>query len=381
MGILNPILVLSRRQLVRPDELETVIVHEVTHLRRGDLIVRCLQWIAGTLLFFWPVVAWVNRRIDTAREYACDQWALRHGKLTAGEYARCLLDAVQPLRATRLAYHPACMAGRHSNIERRIDVILESNVSPRRARFWSLTGAAFICAWGAFVLAGAASAEDLKKSWSPTSEDVKQRNADMLKFVSQYDFVDTDNDGEVTVPEKHVYLAALAVVNGDTVLKQYPKYDKNQDGELGVSEAYALARGALVDGSGMKKLSMKAKQAYEEGDEKTAEELKKKVYTVEMTYWHLVMDDQQWLLDNLSKTPDAKVFDKVNQKINLIRKKEQSESDKKVIKTKSGEKEDEVKDKAKVVEHLRKKIAQLEADGQYEKAKELKQKLKKIEQD
>ncbi len=70
------------------------MVHEVTHLRRGDPWLRCLQWIAGTVLFFWPVVAWVNRHIDLAREHACDRWALRHGKLCASEYARCLLEAV-----------------------------------------------------------------------------------------------------------------------------------------------------------------------------------------------------------------------------------------------------------------------------------------------
>ena len=376
MGLINPILVLSRRQLVRPNELETVIVHEVTHLRRGDLIVRCLQGIAGTLLFFWPVVAWVNRRIDTAREYACDQWALRHGKLTAGEYARCLLDAVQPLRATRLAYRPACMAGRHSNIERRIDVILESTVSPRRARFWSLTGAAFLFAWGVFVLSGAAQAEDLKKSWSPTPEDVKQRNAEMIQFVSQNEYVDADGDGEVTVPEKHVYLVALAVVNGDAVLKQFPDVDRNQDGKLGVGEAYDLARGGRIDGSEIKKLLKKAKQADEEGDPQAVEELKKKAQVAEMTYWHLVMDDQQWLLDNLTSAPDAEVFQKVNLKVDSIRKEEQVKSEKK-IKLKSGE----TQNKATIAEELRKKIAELEANGQHEKAAELKQKLEQLEKE
>ncbi len=48
VGLTRPLLVLSRRQTVRPDELETVVVHEVTHLRRGDPWLRCLQWIAGT---------------------------------------------------------------------------------------------------------------------------------------------------------------------------------------------------------------------------------------------------------------------------------------------------------------------------------------------
>lgn len=103
IGLFKPLLVLSRRHLASPDELETVVVHEVAHLRRGDMFVRFLQWTAGSVLFFWPVVAWVNRRIDMAREHACDQWALRRGKLSAGEYARCLLEAVRPMPVRRFA--------------------------------------------------------------------------------------------------------------------------------------------------------------------------------------------------------------------------------------------------------------------------------------
>lgn len=48
-GLVNPLLVLSSRQLVSQDELETAIVHEVAHLRRGDMPMRMLQWTAGTL--------------------------------------------------------------------------------------------------------------------------------------------------------------------------------------------------------------------------------------------------------------------------------------------------------------------------------------------
>src|SRR5205814_9980080 len=93
-GAMNPTLVLARRHLVRPDELEAVILHEIAHLRRGDMLVRYVQWLAGTLLYFWPIVAWVNRRIDLVREHACDEWALVHGRLEAAEYARCLLGAL-----------------------------------------------------------------------------------------------------------------------------------------------------------------------------------------------------------------------------------------------------------------------------------------------
>lgn len=36
-----------------------------------------------------------------ALEHACDEWALRHGQLTAGQYARCLLEAVSVRSGSR----------------------------------------------------------------------------------------------------------------------------------------------------------------------------------------------------------------------------------------------------------------------------------------
>lgn len=154
-GVLAPTLVLSRRQLADAGELEAVILHEMAHIRRGDLLVRYVQWLVGTVLFFWPVVAWVNRRIDLAREYACDEWALRHGRLTAGDYARCLLRAVQPLAAQRTGYCPAAMAADPSHVERRIEMILDS--TPRPIGRWIKIGAvALLAGWGVFALTGAA---------------------------------------------------------------------------------------------------------------------------------------------------------------------------------------------------------------------------------
>lgn len=160
LGGLRPLLVLSPKQ-TQPAELEAVVLHEIAHLRRRDLIVRYVQWFAGTMLFFWPVVAWVNRRIDLAREHACDDWALRHSCLSAGDYARCLLRALHRPEPIRLAYRPASMARNLKSVERRIDMIMDS---PRQRSFRSLTLPAILAlgAWSAFALSGA-QAEDTKQ--------------------------------------------------------------------------------------------------------------------------------------------------------------------------------------------------------------------------
>lgn len=160
VGFFRPTLVLSAQQLADGSELEAVVLHEVAHLRRGDLAVRWLQWVAGTLLFFWPVVAWVNRRIDLARECACDGWALRHGRLSAGAYARCLLRAVHRADAGWCAYRPAAMAANAETVERRIEMVFDyTGRGMNRGRLGPVAVAA-LAAWACFALAGAATASD-----------------------------------------------------------------------------------------------------------------------------------------------------------------------------------------------------------------------------
>lgn len=165
LGLFRPVLVLSTRQLHDASELEAVVLHEVAHLRRGDLWVRWLQWLAGTLLFFWPVVAWVNRRLDLIRELACDEWALRHGRLSNGQYARCLLNAVSPVPVRRGAWRPVAMASNVATVERRIEMIMQQ--CPRRGG-WVSTAAACtaLAVWSFFVLGGA-------KADSSKAEEVK----------------------------------------------------------------------------------------------------------------------------------------------------------------------------------------------------------------
>lgn len=155
LGLFRPVLVLSARQLNDALELEAVVLHEVAHLRRGDLYVRALQCLAGTLLFFWPVVAWVNRRLDLIREQACDEWALRHGRLSRGAYARCLLRALSPVPVRRFGWRPATMASSLNSVERRIEMIMQRPGQAAVGRAAKAGTAAAVGAWAAFVLGGA----------------------------------------------------------------------------------------------------------------------------------------------------------------------------------------------------------------------------------
>lgn len=59
------------------DQLELVLLHELTHARRADPIVQIIQRIVEAFLFFHPAIWWSSRWLHLERESCCDSTAVR----------------------------------------------------------------------------------------------------------------------------------------------------------------------------------------------------------------------------------------------------------------------------------------------------------------
>jgi hypothetical protein len=295
MGFVRPLLVLSRDLPVRPDELETVVVHEIAHLRRGDTLVRYLQWLAGTLLFFWPVVAWVNRRLDVVREYACDEWALRQGKLTAHQYARCLLRAAQGGRRSPLAYRPCSMATYPKTIERRIDMILQLPRCPSKPRAWGLASLVFLLAWSGFALTGTAGPEPVPTGpdWPITAPGVRARAAEAYAMTREHAAADVNRDGVLAYLEKDTYLVALAMDNATAFMDEFPYADRNRSGNLDILEARDVIRAVTLIAYADRRASAETESV------------------LPLEFCHDALRAQEWLLAHVTAEPDPSALDNI----------------------------------------------------------------------
>jgi beta-lactamase regulating signal transducer with metallopeptidase domain len=58
------------------EQLETVLAHELAHVRRRDFAVNLAQLLVETLLFFHPATWWVSSRMRVERERCCDDSAV-----------------------------------------------------------------------------------------------------------------------------------------------------------------------------------------------------------------------------------------------------------------------------------------------------------------
>lgn len=60
-----------------PEMVETVLLHELAHIKRADYLVNILQSIVEMAFFFHPGIWWISKTIRQTREHACDDIAVR----------------------------------------------------------------------------------------------------------------------------------------------------------------------------------------------------------------------------------------------------------------------------------------------------------------
>ena len=78
VGWLRPLILLPAATLtgLTPGQLESILAHELAHVRRHDYLVDLLQNALETLLFYHPAVWWVSGCVRAEREICCDEIAV-----------------------------------------------------------------------------------------------------------------------------------------------------------------------------------------------------------------------------------------------------------------------------------------------------------------
>lgn len=93
VGIIRPLILLPSSALMglTRAQLESVVLHELAHIRRRDLWVSFVQGLVEVVLFFHPAMWWMSSRLRAERELCCDDMVLERGT-SAMVYARALLS-------------------------------------------------------------------------------------------------------------------------------------------------------------------------------------------------------------------------------------------------------------------------------------------------
>lgn len=186
VGLVRPLIVVPPGLLDDSTLLRAALLHELAHVRRCDAIGRYIQIAAGSLMWWFPVVRLVNRRLDLAREAACDAWALEAGEVPRPAYARLLvrMAALRAAAASTLATHHA--------LDARVAAVLGP---PARARI-GILHRLVLGAWFVLALGGARSAS------ARNQVEVCRYTPEMASALfAAYPEADLDGDGQLSIDE------------------------------------------------------------------------------------------------------------------------------------------------------------------------------------
>ena len=138
-----------------PRQIESLLAHELAHVRRLDHWINVAQAACEIVLFFHPVVWWVSRRMRVEREYCCDDSSVRQ----MGD-PKLLAEALTAMEALRLSRtQPDTVLASHGGpLMKRITRIVGRAPAQRtRGGSWQL--AAGVVLTGMLTVAGNAFAD------------------------------------------------------------------------------------------------------------------------------------------------------------------------------------------------------------------------------
>jgi HEAT repeat protein/beta-lactamase regulating signal transducer with metallopeptidase domain len=171
-GLVRPTIVLpASAEEWTTDRRRSVLLHELAHVRRHDLITNAIVQFACAVYWFHPLVWLAARRVRIEAERACDALVVGTGTLPS-EYAGDLLEIARTMRSSATAAVALAMA-RRSDFEGRLLAILAPN-SGRNV----LTAARAVLVALSFAAPAAAVAAAVPPSAAPNAVVSEATNSD-----------------------------------------------------------------------------------------------------------------------------------------------------------------------------------------------------------
>jgi uncharacterized protein (TIGR03435 family) len=145
-GLFRPVLLLPEglSETLAPEQFETVLAHQLCHVRSRDNLTAALHLAVSPVFWFHPAVWWIGRKLIEERERACDEAVLNEGN-PPGVYAQGILNICKFYRESPL---PCASGVTGADLKRRIRAIMTQPA----ARRLTLAGKSMLVAAAAIVM-------------------------------------------------------------------------------------------------------------------------------------------------------------------------------------------------------------------------------------
>jgi beta-lactamase regulating signal transducer with metallopeptidase domain len=159
IGLFRPAIILPDAEYT-DEQLYAVLLHELTHLRRKDVLVKWLSVVACAVHWFNPIVWFVRREIDRACELSCDEAVIRSlDTADRQNYGDTLIYVAADTKTPR-AVLSTTMCEDKKDLKERLIAIMKNKKSTRLALICSVALVILLAVCAAILGAGSGRAEN-----------------------------------------------------------------------------------------------------------------------------------------------------------------------------------------------------------------------------
>lgn len=193
-GVFNPKILISPESLkLSEKEISYILLHELAHYKRKDLIANHLLLLLQSIHWFNPIIWYCFKRLRQDMEVAADEQVLK--LLESGEqkeYGKALLSVLEKLSFTKLAPRLIGMVDDKKNIEERIKMIKMVDFFRRRRKTSITIGILCVAVLSSMLLTNGltkSNSEEVQTKTTAKDKDIKEdktpSNNTLLKLATR----------------------------------------------------------------------------------------------------------------------------------------------------------------------------------------------------
>lgn len=176
IGWIKPVILIPASVFLQmnPTQLETIIAHELMHIKRFDYLVNFAQSFVEILFFYHPCVWWISAKIRQERECACDDAVLLTLENAQFTYANALANLETFRNSARQNEPQFNIAANGGKLMNRIERIVKKETKRSKVQnsLWSASLASMLILAFFVTIFWANSSSDVnqKPNWNYNSE-------------------------------------------------------------------------------------------------------------------------------------------------------------------------------------------------------------------
>ncbi len=238
IGLFRTVLYLPDTELPAR-HMEHILMHELTHLRRNDILYKWFTMLVKCVHWFNPFIYIVSKQIDIECEVSCD--AAVAAKLSEQErkdYMRMILDMISRSQSTPRPLTTQ-MAGNRKILERRFTMIKRNKKTGKLMS--SVSAAAAVCMLSVTVFASGVASNELRSENTSDWARESIRSAETLSIMPSSIDDTTDLTQNITRSMFCDFAAAVLTENGITMTAwEYPFTDLDPNSDYSIHSLYCM---------------------------------------------------------------------------------------------------------------------------------------------